>query len=143
MYGNGFGYGYGGWAPQGGYGQQPMNNSINNSTFNRFNSEVNHIDSATQKPVLQVPWVNGEVGARAYTIAPNSTILLMDSDDPIFYIKTSDIGGKATIKAYKYEEVLEDSRHNDYILKSDLQKVLNDIEDIKRRLDEKDKEIRI
>lgn len=59
----------------------------------------------TQKPPLQgVAWVNGLIGAQAYILQPNSSILLMDSDAKVFYIKTSDASGKAEIRSFKYEE---------------------------------------
>lgn len=107
MYGNsyGYGYGYGGWNR--GYAPQPMGVPQNQAPFNGYQNQAPQAEpqQTTSKPSLQVPWVNGEVGAQAYLIAPNSTVLLMDSDNPIFYIKTSDLSGKATIQAFKYEEL--------------------------------------
>ena len=106
-YGNG-GYGnsgYGGWGVPSNYGQptQPVQNTQQPNRFQNIGQTIDATDS--QKSNITPPWVNGEVGAQAYMIAPNTSILLMDSDNPMFYIKTSDIKGKATIRAYKYEEV--------------------------------------
>lgn len=101
MYGN-YNYGYGGWnrgmyAPQ----MQPSQ-----AQFSGYQAPQQFQDSPPpSKPSLQVPWVNGEVGAQAYLVAPNTAVLLMDSDNPIFYIKTSDQSGKAIIQAFKYEEI--------------------------------------
>ena len=97
--------GYGGW-------QAPVYNSAPPATpqyDNRYQMPSQYDGGQGQKPALQVPWVNGEVGAQAYLLAPNSTVLLMDSDNPIFYIKTSDISGKASIQAFKYEELKPNS----------------------------------
>lgn len=58
-----------------------------------------------QRPPLQgVAWVNGLIGAQAYLIAPNTSVMLMDSDGPFFYIKTSDMSGKADVKQFRYAE---------------------------------------
>lgn len=107
MYGNGYGYGYGyGSWNRGGYAPQPMGVPPQTQPFNGYQNQAPQQETPpASKPSLQVPWVNGEVGAQAYLIAPNSTVLLMDSDNPIFYIKTSDLSGKATIQAFKYEEL--------------------------------------
>ena len=41
-----------------------------------------------QQPVrAQVPQVNGEGGAKAYSLAPNSSILLLDTTAPIVWHK--------------------------------------------------------
>lgn len=109
MFGNNFGYGYNNWQNSGGY--VPPTQPVQNQQFNRYTPQPQAqapYDGGTSKPALQVPWVNGEVGAQAYLIAPNSTVLLMDSDNPIFYIKTSDLSGKASIQAFKYEEIKQD-----------------------------------
>lgn len=50
-------------------------------------------------------YVNGPEGAKAFIVAPNSTALLMDSDKPVFYLKTANAMGQATLKAYSYTEV--------------------------------------
>lgn len=138
MFGNNFGYGgggYGNWGMPGNYPQQPMSNTVNNTSFTRYQNNQ-AVDPNLQKPALQLPWVNGEVGAKAFTIAPNTSVLLMDSENPIFYIKTSDIGGKATIRTYKYEELSPvQAQESDHILrkefeqfKADFQKWKDDLE---------------
>ena len=35
-------------------------------------------------------WVQGEAGAKSYLVAPNTSVLLMDSENSNFYIKTTD-----------------------------------------------------
>ena len=61
---------------------------------------------------LQISYVNGLTGAKGYSVPPNTTIFLMDSDAPQFYIKTSDRNGMCTIKAYKFEELQQDNAAN-------------------------------
>jgi hypothetical protein len=56
---------------------------------------------------VQISFTNGLTGAKGYSVPPNTTIFLMDSDAPQFYIKQSDRNGMCTIKAYKFEEIAE------------------------------------
>ena len=38
-------------------------------------------------------WVQGEEGAKAYMVAPGNSVLLMDSENSAFYIKSTDNSG--------------------------------------------------
>lgn len=48
----------------------------------------------------QIIRVNGKNGAEAFRMAPNSSILLMDENDPIVWLKTSDGAGYCTVTPY-------------------------------------------
>lgn len=52
---------------------------------------------ASQAPQPQgnggINWVQGEAGARSWLCAPNTTVLLMDSEGERFYLKSSDASG--------------------------------------------------
>lgn len=50
-------------------------------------------------------WVQGEAGAKSYLVAPNTTVLLMDSENPRFYIKSTDPNGLPSMKIYSYTEI--------------------------------------
>lgn len=50
-------------------------------------------------------WVSGEVGAKSYLVAPNSTVLLMDSDAQRFYLKSADSAGMPSLRVFEYSEV--------------------------------------
>lgn len=39
-------------------------------------------------------WVQGEEAAKAYPVAPGNKVLLMDSDNPVLYVKTADNTGR-------------------------------------------------
>ena len=51
-------------------------------------------------------WVQGEAGAKSYLVAPNTSVLLMDSENSIFYIKTTDAAGMPTLRTFAYKEVV-------------------------------------
>ena len=44
--------------------------------------------------------MNGKNGAEAFRMAPNSSILLMDENDPIVWLKTIDGAGYCTVTPY-------------------------------------------
>lgn len=51
-------------------------------------------------------WVQGEGGAKSYLVAPNTTIMLMDSEDTLFYLKSSDASGMPLpLRRFRYEEI--------------------------------------
>lgn len=50
-------------------------------------------------------WVQGEAGAKSYLVAPNTTVLLMDSEAQRFYLKSTDAAGMPTMKTFEYREV--------------------------------------
>ena len=52
-------------------------------------------------------FVNGIEGAKSFQIMPNQTVLLMDSDNPVCYMKTANAMGQATLRYFKLVEVSE------------------------------------
>lgn len=51
-------------------------------------------------------WVQGEAGAKSYLVAPNTSVLLMDSENSNFYIKTTDAAGMPMLRTFAYKEVV-------------------------------------
>ena len=47
-------------------------------------------------------WVQGEAGAKAYVLPPNTTLPLWDSEAQVIYIKSVDISGKPTMTILDY-----------------------------------------
>lgn len=41
-----------------------------------------------------VSWVQGKSGAEAYPLAPGKRAMLMDSNEPILYVKATDVSGR-------------------------------------------------
>lgn len=48
----------------------------------------------------QIVRVNGKNGADAYRLAPNSSALLLDENDPLVWLKTTDGAGYPTLTPY-------------------------------------------
>ena len=50
-------------------------------------------------------WVQGETGAKSYMVAPNSTVMLMDSESQRFYLKSTDASGMPQpLRIFEYAE---------------------------------------
>lgn len=61
-----------------------------------------------QQPQAQgngITWIQGIEAAKSYLIAPNSSVVLMDSENPVFYIKSADQSGMPTLRVFKFEEI--------------------------------------
>ena len=102
------------------------------------------------QPQVQQPqansyyYVNGVIGAKSFQLQPNQTVMLMDSDSPMCYMKQSNGMGQSTLRYFKLVEVNEndlnttkESKNTDmteYVLKADF-----DI--FTKRLDELSKKI--
>lgn len=55
-------------------------------------------------PVQNMIFVTEEEAAR-YILPPNSKVLLMSKDKPVFYVKTTDTLGQYTLDTYKFEKI--------------------------------------
>ena len=59
---------------------------------------------AQQQPAASPLWVQGEAGAKAYPVAPGNSVLLMDSERNVFYIKSADQSGMPMMRTFDYTE---------------------------------------
>lgn len=71
-------------------------------------------------------WVQGEVGAKAYLVAPNNTVALWDSEKPVIYVKTVSANGMPTMQIITYTTQKEEPS-NDYVTKEYLDQRLNEL----------------
>ena len=52
-----------------------------------------------------VNWVQGLAGAKSWAVAPNNTVLLMDSESERFYLKSTDASGMPLpLRIFEYKE---------------------------------------
>ena len=57
-------------------------------------------------------WVQGIGGAKSFLLAPNSSVALWDSEDPVIYLKSTDANGMPTMKIIDYTIRDEQRNHN-------------------------------
>lgn len=65
--------------------------------------QVQQPQQAAQAPQNNgIIWVSGEAGAKAYLVAPNTTVQLWDSESQCIYLKSADASGMPSIKILDY-----------------------------------------
>ena len=80
------------------------------------------------KPATNIQYVQGETGAKGYPVTNGYTMMLMDSEQPRFYIKAVDAAGLPTMKTYQFEEVVEPAPEKiEYITKKDFEEFKQEI----------------
>ena len=80
-------------------------------------------------------FVNGLDGAKAYPIMPNQSLMLMDSENPVCYMKSADNTGKPTLKCYKLVEIPEKELIK-VPVDPNTEALKNEISSINKRLDD-------
>ena len=80
-------------------------------------------------------WVQGEAGAKSYLVAPNSTVVLWDSEQSVIYIKSADATGMPSIRTLDYtirgNEVKPTAN---YVTEADFDELKKEIDEIKKSL---------
>lgn len=73
-----------------------------------------------QQSSAGIIWVQGEEGAKAYMVAPGNSVLLMDSENSAFYIKSTDQSGMPLpLRVFDYNERAGDRQSTQAILSQD------------------------
>ena len=113
-----------------------MNNAFNNVyPYNPYISSYQMAQSAQYQAPLQscntgngsgITFVNGIEGAKGYQLPPNSTVILMDSENSKFYVKTTNNVGLASIEGYKFEKDTVEDKSDIYVKKSDINKYIDE-----------------
>ena len=62
----------------------------------------NQITPQAQAQSNSIIWVTGEAGAKSYLVAPNTTVVLWDSEAQVIYLKSADASGMPSIKTLDY-----------------------------------------
>ena len=83
---------------------------------NPYMNQYSYMPQApAQQPAQQtgVNWVQGEAAARSWMVAPNSTVLLMDSESERFYLKSTDASGMPLpLRVFEYKERTGEAKQN-------------------------------
>ena len=80
-------------------------------------------------------WVQGEAGAKSYLVAPNSTVVLWDTESQTVYIKSADPTGMPSIKTLDYTiRGSEVKASANYVTEEDFDQLKKEIDDIKKSI---------
>lgn len=95
-----------------------------------------------------IVWVQGEAGAKSYPVAPNTRLMLMDSESDVFYIKSVDGSGMPLpLRTFDYvERTAENPREkpqehvckcgDKYVKRDDFDALAAELEEMRKRIDE-------
>ena len=115
-----------------------MANYNNPYGYGAYNSYAPNSNVYQQSQLNHYAFVNGIEGAKSFQLQPNQNIMLMDSDNPICYMKQTNNIGQATLRYFKLVEVSEQELRNanqvqsnqDYVLKSDFDALVKRIDEL-------------
>lgn len=93
---------------------------------------VQPLNQTSQSNVI---WVQGEQAAKAYPVQAGNSMILLDSENDCFYIKSSDNAGMPNrLRKFEYKEVLEGQvvqntpvEQPQYITKEEFEKAMNEL----------------
>lgn len=113
-----------------------------NYSWNPYNSQNTVPVQPQVQPSTGINWVQGEAGAKSYAIAPNQSVLLMDSENDVFYIKTSDASGMPLpLRVFDYKERVNTSKKEtnqtqipEYVTRKEFEKRLAEITNAKQHI---------
>ncbi|MCI9201447.1 MAG: hypothetical protein HFI03_13855 [Lachnospiraceae bacterium] len=94
------------------YAQQRANLIQSSYTQPQQNNNWNQSNMQQAQPPQTnqgIIWVQGEAAARSYLVAPNSTVLLMDSETSRFYLKSANNAGMPSMQIFEYSEVAQNA----------------------------------
>lgn len=80
-------------------------------------------------------WVQGEAGAKAYSLRPGESAFLMDSEAPLAYLKRSDANGMPTMEYYKLEKITPENTPTataEYATASDVTKLRDELTKLRK-----------
>lgn len=89
----------------------------------------------------QYAFVNGIEGAKAFQVPVNQTMLLMDNDSPMLYLKASNGMGQSSLRYFKLVEVSESDLKTsvqpqiEFASKEDLQSVSKRLENLQKQFE--------
>lgn len=112
--------------------------AYNNGPYSIYNTNPYGYNWANNQPMTQnsFAWVQGEAAAQAYQVAPGSTVMLMDSDRPILYMKSADSTGRpgAMVKQYlvseeEYNKLQNGSNSSNMVTKEEFEAAVSEIKE--------------
>lgn len=103
---------------------------------------LNQLKAQQSSPI----WVQGEAAAKSYPVAPGNTVLLMDSEQSRFYMKTTDPSGMPLpLRIFEFNEVTNtpaapELDTKNFVTRDELQEILANLPTCKCRKKKEDTE---
>ena len=93
----------------------------------------NNQNTQAKRQVITVAGLNE---ARSFNLNPGESVVLIDANEDVFYIKECDDIGKSTTKCFKYEETAIDDVSTNGVTKKDFDKLSSDVKELSKLVKE-------
>ncbi len=91
--------------------------------------------SPPQMPMNNFRWVQGRAGANAERVNPGETAILLDTEEPVFYIKTVDYSGMPMpLRMFDYTERFQVEEKESYVSRTEFDELKNRFDDQSKQL---------
>lgn len=120
--------------------QYPYNYTVTNPyLYNQPQQQVQVPVQQVQQPQQQggINWVQGEAGAKSFVVGAGQSVMLMDSENSVFYIKSTDTSGMPLpLRIFDYTERVQnttpisnpvENTQDKYVTKEEFENALNNI----------------
>ncbi len=105
-----------------------MQNTYFPATYQPYYQLPNYQTQVPSQPQSGITWVDGLSSARAYPVANGTSILLMDSNESAFYIKSADQSGMPSLRIFDYcERVITQSNSQPQAAQSVPEQVVQEV----------------
>ena len=87
--------------------QSPMPDNLAQLRMNNSQPQnaVTSQPMPSQQQASPIIWVSGEAGAKSYLVAPGNTVMLLDAENSVFYLKSADASGMPLpLRIFDYKE---------------------------------------
>lgn len=84
------------------YYQPPMADQLTQLRQQQYQPNMQQVPQQQAPP--SIVWLQNEMEAANYLVAPNSAVTLWDSNSPVVYLKQADASGKPSMKIYDLVE---------------------------------------
>ena len=101
-----------------------------------------HIYNQQPQPANNLLRVTGPESAKAYSVPPNSSVVLFDADNPTFYLVTSDDSGFKSMRTFDFSErqqievqpAVEQADLSAFATKDDLEEIKSELSEMTKML---------
>lgn len=99
-----------------------------------FSSNYPYTPYQTQQTNNGIIWCQGLSGAKSYPVGPGQTVLLMDSEANVFYIKSADVSGMPMpLRIFDWKERIEKSdTAPNFVTREEFEKAIKELRDGKQ-----------
>lgn len=117
--------------------------------YPNYQQQQNYAYQMPQQTNQGLNWVQGESGAKSWLVGRGETVLLMDSENPIFYLKSSDQAGMPLpLRIFDYTERTQNAPAQqptlnntevDFVTREEYKTICDKYEELKKMIDDMSK----